>query len=178
MIKGTHIVRIHRQTPADDQHVRYRRDVQHRRDTQKKLQAQGPHQHGPHHHLNRVRTGKSRHRVTGVVHATQVARQQNIQGKRRSCRGNVEQNGQDATRKSLIAQDITQVLALLTAVSPKQRPMLTHDVRYRVVFIDLIIRGQREGPHLLQHVVVVTHHIGEGTARSGGNPRAGGRLHV
>ena len=84
----------------------------------------------------------------------------------------MEQNGQEATCESFIAQNITQIFALLTPIPQKQRPVLTHNIRRRIVLINLIIRGQRERPHLLQHMVVITHHIGKGTTRNGGNPRA------
>ena len=172
MVGRTHVIRVNRQTPTNDQHVQHRSNIQNRRNRQQRPQTQSTHQHRAEHNLHRIRASKRRHRVAAIMHTTQVARQQNIQRKRRRSRRNVEQNRQHITGKTLSTKHRIQVTTLLLTVAQEQRPMLTQNVRHRRVRINLIRSRNRARRQLLQHVLVVAHHIRQGRARNRRNARA------
>ena len=172
MVGRTHVIRVNRQTPTNDQHVQHRSNIQYRRNRQQRPQTQGTHQHWAEHNLHRIRASKRRHRIAAIMHTTQVARQQNIQRKRRRSRRNVEQNRQHITGKTLSTKHRIQVTTLLLTVAQEQRPMLTQNVRHRRVRINLIRSRNRARRQLLQHVLVVAHHIRQGRARNRRNARA------
>ena len=172
MVGRTHVIRVNRQTPTNHQHVQHRGNIQERRNRQQRPQTQGTNQHRAEHNLHRIRAGKRRHRIAAIMHTTQVARQQNIQRKRRRSRRNVEQNRQHTTGKTLSTEHRIQVTTLLLTVTQEQRPMLTQNVRNRRVRINLIRSRNRARRQLLQHVLVVAHHIRQGGARNRRNARA------
>ena len=128
-VHRTYIIRVNRQTPTNDQHIQHRSNIQHRHNRQQRPQTQGTHQHWAEHNLHRTRNSKRRHRIAAIMHTTQVARQQNIQRKRRRSRRNVEQNRQHITGKTLITEHTAQMVTLLLTVTQKQRPMLTQNIR-------------------------------------------------
>ena len=165
MVRRTHVIRVNRQTPTNDQHIQHRSDIQHRRNRQQRPQAQGTHQHRAEHNLHRISTNKRRHRIAAIMHTTQVARQQNIQCKRRRSRRNVEQNRQQVTGKTLITEHTAQMVTLLLTVTQEQHPMLTQNIRQRGVRVNLIRSQHRSLRQLLQHMVVTAHHIRQGGAR-------------
>ena len=172
MVCRTHVIRVNRQTPTNDQHIQHRSNIQHRRNRQQRPQTQGTHQHRAEHNLHRIRASKRRHRIAAIMHTTQVARQQNIQRKRRRSRRNMEQNRQHITGKALITEHTAQMVTLLLTVTQEQRPMLTQNIRHRGVRINLIRSRNRSRRQLLQHVVVTAHHIRQGRTRNRWNTRA------
>ena len=166
MVGCTHVIRVNRQTPTNDQHVQHRGNIQYRRNRQQRPQTQGTHQHRAEHNLHRIRASKRRHCIAAIMHTTQVARQQNIQRKRRGSRRNVEQNRQHVTGKSLRTKHRIQMTTLLLTVAQEQCPMLTQNVRHRRIRINLIRSRNRARRQLLQHVLVAAHHIRQGGARN------------